>query len=45
MGADGGAGGSMVAENLPMFDVNLAFALLQMSAIIYERFVPLFPKG
>jgi len=44
MGADGGAGGSMVAENLPVFDVDLAFTLLQMSAIIYERFVPLIPR-
>jgi hypothetical protein len=33
----GGAGGSMFAENLPVFDVDLAFTLLQMSAIIYER--------
>jgi len=29
----------MFSENLPVFDVDLAFALLQMSAIIYERFV------
>jgi hypothetical protein len=30
----------MVSENLPVFDVDLAFTLLQMSAIIYEWFVP-----
>ena len=39
MGRAGGAGGSMSAQNLPVFDVDLAFTLLQMSAIIYERLV------
>ena len=29
----------MFAENLPVFDVDVAFALLHMSAMIYERFV------
>jgi len=37
MGTAGGTESSMVAENLPVFDVDLAFTLLQMSAIIYER--------
>jgi len=41
MGGDGGRGGSMFSENLPVFDVDLAFTLLQMSAIIYERSVPI----
>ena len=31
----------MFSENLPVFDVDLAFTLLQMSAIIYERSVPI----
>jgi hypothetical protein len=33
----GGTEGSMVQSGLPLFDVDLAFTLLLMSAIMYER--------
>lgn len=36
-GRTGGAAGSTLQEDLPTFDVDLAYICLLMSAIIYER--------
>jgi hypothetical protein len=39
-GRTGGAAGSTFQEDLPAFDVDLAYICLLMSAIIYERSSP-----
>lgn len=36
----GGSAGSALQDHLPVFDIDLAFTMLHMSAIIYERCLP-----